>query len=225
LDPKLNYPIPHGVHKHSIAVEKTARWFHIGIPPQTCSHIIVILHGYGQHPAYLLGGMNDLVNESDSLCISAPEGLSRFYVKGFEGKVGASWMTRDERQQDITDQISYLDNWWESLNIPSETRVTLVGFSQGVATACRWIAASKIFEPSTVIFHSGTIPPEWIKSSPSFSKEKTDFVLIRGDIDPVFSEEAHSEAATFLTSLGLNVETSKVQGSHKMTAEHLAPYL
>ena len=225
MDPKLSYPIPEGVNTHSFTVEKTARWFHIGTSPKSCSHISIILHGYAQHPAYMLGGLNDLVNERDSLCICAPEGLSRFYVKGLEGRVGASWMTSDERNQDIIDQIHYLDNWWESLNISANTKVTLVGFSQGVATACRWIAASKLFEPSTVIFHSGTIPPEWLKEVPKLPCPSENFVLIRGDIDTIYPEESHSEAATFLTSLGLNVETIKVQGSHKMTAAHLAPYL
>jgi predicted esterase len=225
LDPKLSYPIPEGVNNHSFTVEKTARWFHIGASPQTCSHIIVVLHGYGQHPGYLLSSIDALVANDSQVCICAPEGLSRFYVSGFGGKVGASWMTSDERTKDIIDQINYLDNWWQSLSISADTKVTLVGFSQGVATACRWIAASKFFEPSTVIFHSGTIPPEWIKESPKLPFPSKNFVLFRGDIDAIYTEESHSEAATFLTSLGLNVESIKVQGSHKMTAEHLALYL
>jgi len=225
LDPKLSYPIPEGVNKHSFTVEKTARWFHIGASPKSCSHIIIVLHGYAHHPAYMLGGISELAEGSDTLCVCAPEGLSRFYIKGFDGRVGASWMTRDDRQQDITDQISYLESWWASLGISPETKVTLAGFSQGVATACRWLSGSRLFTPSRVILHSGTIPPEWLSKAPKLPGASKNFVLIRGDIDTIYPKESHSEAATFLSSLGLNVETIEVQGSHKIKAEHLTPYL
>ena len=35
----------------------------------------------------------------------APEGLSRFYLEGFSGKVGATWMTREDRLNDIDNYL------------------------------------------------------------------------------------------------------------------------
>ena len=38
----------------------------------------------------------------------APEGLSRFYHEDHES-IGASWMTREERLEEIKDYLMYLD--------------------------------------------------------------------------------------------------------------------
>ena len=86
----------------------------------------------------MLDGLKPLSQEE--LCIAAPEGLSRFYIRGTDGRVGASWMTRDERLSDIEDHISYLNHWWSSLGVPSDAEIVVLGFSQGVATAARWLA-------------------------------------------------------------------------------------
>jgi hypothetical protein len=42
--------------------------------------------------------------------IIAPEGLSRFYRKGFSGDVVASWMTKDDRLDDMEDYVRYLND-------------------------------------------------------------------------------------------------------------------
>jgi predicted esterase len=202
-------------------VQQTARWFTIGAEPSSCEEIIIILHGYGQHPAFMLDGLKDLI--TPTRCICAPEGLSRFYVSGFEGRVGASWMTRDERSTDINDHLAYLNQWWQHLHVPASAVITLIGFSQGVATASRWLASG--FAPDSAIFHSGTLPAEWKSEQPVFSDRLSEIVSIRGSSDTIYSAEAHREAATFFENTGLNFETTEVEGTHKMKAEHLIPYL
>ena len=221
MDPKLKYPLPDGISRHTLKVEQTARWFHIGTSPDSCRKIVIALHGYGQHPAYMLDGLKPLSQEE--LCIAAPEGLSRFYIRGTDGRVGASWMTRDERLSDIEDHISYLNHWWSSLGVPSDAEIVVLGFSQGVATAARWLADG--FAADLVIFHSGTIPPEWHHIAPTFNEKITKWISIRGEDDKIYPKENHEEAATLFGSIGLNFEYLTVKGGHKMNTEDLEQYL
>ena len=52
---------------------------------------------------------------TDKNTIIAPEGLSRFYKNGFYGEVVSSWMTKEDRLNEINDYILYLDTLIEEL--------------------------------------------------------------------------------------------------------------
>lgn len=220
-DPKIKYPLPESVERNTFKVQQTARWFKIGTEPQLADHVIIVLHGYGQHPAFMLDALKDL--KSEGRCICAPEALSRFYIRGSEGRVGASWMTSDDRLSDIADHLAYLDSWLASLQIPATAKLTLVGFSQGVATAGRWLASG--LEVDQVIFHSGAIPIEWRTENITTSDRIEKITMFRGDSDPIYPEDYHQNTATFLKDRGYKVETVSYNGGHKMQATHLAPYL
>lgn len=103
-------------------------------------HVWFVLHGYGQLAEYFIRKFENI--RDDQTYIVAPEALSRFYLNGNSGRVGASWMTREERLTEIDDYIAYLDSLYKTVfeHHSSETvRVTVLGFSQGTATACRWL--------------------------------------------------------------------------------------
>ena len=215
----IDYPLPKEINSKSFEVKQTARWFHLGQQPSDCGKILIALHGYGQHPAYMMESLKPLLDSIENLCIVAPEGLSRFYIKGTDGRVGASWMTRDDRVQDIKDNIYYLNSWWDSIEVKSETEIILLGFSQGVATAGRWLADG--FGSDKVIFHSGSIPAEWQDDAPSFNTRINKWTILRGDSDNIYPEETHKATATLFERLSLNFESLSFDGSHKMTAQHL----
>ena len=221
FNPKIRYPLPDSVEIRTLQVQQTARWFKLGEEPSSADHVIIVLHGYGQHPAFMLDSLSSLVKPG--ICICAPEALNRFYIRGTNGRVGASWMTRDDRMSDINDHLSYLNNWLASLNIPETTRITLIGFSQGVATAGRWLATG--LHVDKVLFHSGTVPIEWHSEGAGFSKRIENFILFRGNTDSIYPNENHINAATFLSECGYETETVNYKGGHKMLATHLDPYL
>jgi predicted esterase len=221
LDPKLKYPLPENVKSHTLEVTRTARWFHIGESPKNSNEIIVVLHGYGQHPSYMLNSLQSL--EAPGRCICAPEGLSKFYIRGTNGRVGASWMTRDNRQQEITDQIAYLTFWLESLEIPETTPVTLIGFSQGVATAARWSAhGAKI---DTLIFTSGQLPPEWAISPPNLSDRLKEIHIIRPKNDEYYTPDAFKVDVNILNQFGFHVNRHEPEGTHTLNPELLGEIL
>ena len=190
-----------------------------GSQPST-RKILIAPHGYGQHPAYMMESLKPLLDSIENLCIVAPEGLSRFYIKGTDGRVGASWMTRDDRVQDIKDNIYYLNSWWDSIEVKSETEIILLGFSQGVATAGRWLADG--FGSDKVIFHSGSIPAEWQDDAPSFNTRINKWTILRGDSDNIYPwKKPTKQLQLYLKHLVLILKANPFDGSHKMTAQHL----
>lgn len=221
MDPKLKYPLPEGIECHTIKVTRTARWFNIGAAVSDCDEIVIILHGYGQHPSYMLSGIRDLEKPRRSIC--APEGLSRFYVRGSNGRVGASWMTRDVRNQEINDHISYLNKWLQSLDIKRKTHITLVGFSQGVATAARWMASG--IEIDRVIFLSGTLPPEWEVEKPKISSRINEIHIVRPSQDEFYSKTEHNKSLELLNYCGSMVKSHEPEGTHKINVDLLMQLL
>jgi len=93
------------IEEITLKTERTARIALLGRPGPEVRHLWLVLHGYRQLAPYFLRKFAPLARP-DTL-IAAPEGLSRFYLEGYYGKVGASWMTREARLDEIADQISY----------------------------------------------------------------------------------------------------------------------
>jgi predicted esterase len=123
-----------------MAVTRTARYFTLGDMNEHTRHVWFVLHGYGQLAEYFIRKFETI--RDDHTYIVAPEALSRFYLNGNSGRVGASWMTREDRLSEIDDYVGYLERIYHTVFLnqsPSNVRVTLLGFSQGTATACRWL--------------------------------------------------------------------------------------
>ena len=98
----------------------------------------LILHGYGMLAQGILHWFRHA--EREGRVLVAPEGLSRFYVEhGGIRRVGASWMTREDRAHEIEDMVGYLELAVTSV-VGSIPRLEVHGFSQGVSAAARWLS-------------------------------------------------------------------------------------
>src|SRR5260370_684450 len=126
------------MQEHFFSTPRSARYFTLG-SPQGATDVWIVCHGYGQLASRFLERFRAL--ESERRCIVAPEGLSRFYLteNPSERRVGASWMTKEDRLHEIDDYVRYLDTLHTQV-VPGNARVTALGFSQGTATVCRWAA-------------------------------------------------------------------------------------
>ncbi|GAB2786980.1 esterase [Rhabdobacter roseus] len=131
--------------QHNLVVSRTARYFTLGELQASTRRVWFVLHGYGQLAEHFLRKFEVLQDEHT--LIVAPEALSRFYSqstssRGTSERVGASWMTREERQSEIDDYVAYLDALYQAVfqgYDDDQVEVTILGFSQGTATACRWL--------------------------------------------------------------------------------------
>ena len=93
--------------KH-ITTPKTGKYYVLGEPGNKTKNIWFALHGYGGTAADFADKFKNTLNES--MIVIVPEALNRFYVKGFYGSVGASWMTNNERENEIKDYLNFLNN-------------------------------------------------------------------------------------------------------------------
>jgi len=121
-------------------------------------NIWVVLHGYAQLAEYFIRHFGNL-NPNENFII-APEGLSRFYVEGLTGRVGASWLTKDDRQSEIKDQSNYINAVLQDCQVnlkDSSCRFIILGFSQGTAAAVRWMVNNAI-RPNQLILWAGAFP-------------------------------------------------------------------
>lgn len=147
------------MHAHHFSVPRTAHFYTLGEPGPQTAECWVILHGYGQLARYFLRRFDTVADEHT--CVVAPEALSRFYTDQEGTRVGASWMTKEQRLADIEDNMIYLDSLYELLkkDLPADCRLILLGFSQGCATLMRWVLRRQ--PPlAGLVFYAGSIPDD-----------------------------------------------------------------
>lgn len=125
-----------------IVVERSMRYETI-IPNEPIKQVIYVLHGYGQLVSFFKRKFSSY--QLPNTLFVFPEGMHRFYLQGSSGRVGASWMTKEWRENDIIENnqaLSTLQNHIQQLYNPEKTIV--LGFSQGGATAARWVTSTNI---------------------------------------------------------------------------------
>lgn len=203
------------MQENRIHIPKTCRYYSLG-NITTAKNIWFTLHGYGQLAKFFIKNFEVLNNDENF--VVAPEGFHRFYLDGMKGRVGASWMTSEDRLTDISDYVSYLDLVHEdvkSKNKNSESRLIVLGFSQGVATASRWMALGNT-KPDLAIFWAGAFPPDLQPSDSNrwFSHIPTYCVV--GDNDEYISAESIERAKEHYGSLGINPEWLSFEGGHNI---------
>lgn len=209
------------MQEKTIKVSKTARYveWNGGGPVE---EIWYVLHGYGQLAEYFLPHFAPLVKEGTLLI--APEALSKFYVNGFSGRVGASWMTKENRLDEIHDYIAYLTQLHLSIlsdtSVKAGVRIKVLGFSQGAATASRWVAESGI-NLSDIILWGGFFPHDlnW----QHFDRQGRNFNvhLVNGNQDTFITDEAREKMQEFLALLPFTPKQWHFEGGHEIHKETL----
>ncbi len=209
------------ITEHHISVTRTARYFTLGSPTADLRQVWFVCHGYGQLAQFFLRTFRAL--DDGSRLIVAPEGLSRFYLNSTGGRVGATWMTREDRLNEIQDYIAYLnklsDQILSQINA-NKTRLIVLGFSQGTATAMRWVCDGKI-KPDRIILWAGGIPPdidlglfqELFRCSP--------LKLVIGNQDEYINPAMVQEAEQRLKSNGIPYHLISFDGTHQLNDEIL----
>lgn len=174
----------------------------------------IVIHGYAQLASDFLKSFESL--SLPGRLIAAPEGLNRFYAKGFNGSPAATWMTSEDRENEIEDYCNYLQKVYELLkhqySLSSDCKFVLLGFSQGVATLSRWV--NKI-EPEfdQLVFYAGSIAHDlnWGK----FTKQvKNKLHIVSGDKDPFITKEKLDEVLREYQENGLEFKTHFFSGGH-----------
>lgn len=206
--------------KH-IKYEHTAPYYRLNEFTQTTKRIWVVFHGYGQLARFFIRKFA-VLNPSENVII-APQGLSKYYLEGFSGRVGANWMTKEDRLNDIENQYAYLDRVFEEEKIDA-TSLELVyfGFSQGVATMCRYAAYSRRTFGQMIVW-AGTIPPELDAIDFDFMSGSEKVTYYTGKDDP-FYESGMEERQLSRIKEVMNVSAEAIwfEGRHEVLPELLS---
>ncbi len=152
----------HPLSAHHIQVARTARYYTLGGQGETVGEAWFALHGYRQ-TARRFARRFTAVDEPERIVV-VPEALSRFYVDpspgrhGPEHRVGASWMTREDRDNEIADYVAYLDAVADEVArtaAQAARRRVVLGFSQGSHTASRWVVLGRADVQELVLWGGG----------------------------------------------------------------------
>lgn len=203
------------MQEHFLSTPRSARYFTLG-DPKNAGDVWVVCHGYGQLAARFLERFR--IIEAEGRCIVAPEGLSRFYLTDnpTERRVGASWMTREDRLHEIDDYVRYLDALYGALAL-TRAKVTALGFSQGTATVCRWAALGNS-RVDRLILWGGEVPPDLELQRLRVPRLE----LVYGTQDQFFTPKIVAANEARLRESRINYELISFDGAHEIDTSTLS---
>lgn len=210
--------------KNSINYEHIAHYRTSHIVKRQEKEIIFALHGYGQLSEFFLRKLSPLFTE-DRLFV-VPEATNYAYLEGFSGRVGANWMTRHERESAIINNNHFLNAVMESLWIKYSEKPTVkvLGFSQGAATATRWVSQLAIPVESIILWGGGFAHDlEPAKAQQRF-RDSICYLAV-GDQDHYITAESLQKQDELVKELGINAQKISYKGGHEIDVELLGRLL
>ena len=183
-------------------------------------HIWMLFHGYGQLARDFLEDCLPLLSEG--VLLVAPEGLSRFYHRSGRGSIGASWMTSEDRLREIDDYIRYLDGIFETLTgrFDPVPRLSVLGFSQGGATAMRWGIRGR-GNPERIVLWGAAFPEAEIEEYRERLQGKS-VLLVEGENDRIVSAGEIAATGRKLQQVGVDLSTLRHAGGHELDSPLLS---
>jgi len=181
---------------------------------------LVAFHGYGQNAEDALGDVRAIPG-IDAWHVVSVQALHRFYTRGDE-RVVASWMTRQDRDQAIADNVAYVDRVVDRVVAGAAAdRLVFAGFSQGAAMAYR---AARLGRRSAagVIALGGDLPPELKTSSDRAARPWPPVLIGAGDAETWFTADKAAADEGFLRGAGAPIDVVRYRGGHAWTDEFRA---
>ncbi|HLV71055.1 MAG TPA: hypothetical protein VKY34_10120 [Xanthomarina sp.] len=178
-------------------------------------NIWFVCHGMGYLSRYFLRNFSEL-NAHENYII-APQAQSKYYIPPKFKHVGSCWLTKENTLKETENVIRYFDAVFEAENIPSNKNLIVLGYSQGVSVAMRYVAKRKL-NCSQLVLHSGGIPKELTPEDFEFLNTKV--TMIYGTEDEYLNSEriAH-ETQRAKALFGKNLNILPFKGKHVMNVE------
>ena len=210
------------MQEHRITVSRRARFHALG-DFELAHDVWMVVHGYGQLASDFLAPFAVLATPGRA--IVAPEALNRYYKERAgeqthsETPVGATWMTREDREAEIADYVDYLDAVAD--RVCSEGgRLTALGFSQGVATVTRWVAMGTR-RVDRLILWAGSLPRDLDLSVHGARLPQRPLDVVIGTRDEYASWANVEEQRRAIESAGLALKLHSFEGGHRLDRKTL----
>jgi predicted esterase len=172
--------------------------------------LLVGFHGYAEAAEKQMARLQAIPSADEWVVVSI-QGLHRFYERRAD-QVIASWMTRQDRELAIADNLAYVSAVIEDvMRERTAPYVVFAGFSQGVAMAFR--AAAACTRPvAGAMAVGGDVPPEI--DAASLARVGSALVC-RGVRDEWYSTEKFDADLRRLRDADVRVEQLEFDGGHE----------
>jgi predicted esterase len=186
--------------------------------------VFVVCHGYAQTADEAIAAARRIPGIGRWLIV-APQALHRFYTRGHD-RVVASWMTRQDRDEAIADNVGYLDAVVaraieESGRRPAGGRtavpIVFAGFSQGASMAYRAARLGRHGAAGLVAL-AGDIPPEVKAHRIAAGGRPWPPVLIGvGSAEEWYAGDRLAADLAWLDEQRIGYEVARFEGGHEWT--------
>lgn len=177
-------------------------------------NIWLVFHGMGYLSRYFLKYFKTL--DPAQNYIIAPQAPSKYYQGPNFKHVGASWLTREDTQQETINVLDYVNAVVKQQQIKNDPRLIIMGYSQGVSIAMRYMAKYHI-QVKELILHSGGIPVELSQADLAYLNPKTPVTYIYGSKDQYINEARKTEQQLLGENLfGDRLTIKKFDGIHEV---------
>jgi predicted esterase len=154
----------------------------------------------------------------------APEAMNRFYTvspdkaPARDRPVGATWMTREDRESEVGDYVEYLDALAAEIAraMRSNAAVNVLGFSQGAATATRWITHGRV-NAARLVLWGGLIPPDSDLTRGPAALRGVPLTIVLGTRDQYVSDDMLAAEVARLDSAKIPREIIRFDGGHHVS--------
>lgn len=185
---------------------------------KSTKNVWIVLHGMGYLSRFFLKHFKGL--PADENYIVAPQAPSKYYLDSEYKHVGASWLTKENTILETKNVLAYLEAIWEAENIPENCNLIVLGFSQGVSIATRWVVHKKL-PVHQLVLYAGGIPDELIPADFDFLRQdKTKIKIFIGNKDEYITEKRLKEELKKIRSLFEGrAEVVIFEGGHELKKE------
>ena len=209
------------IAKSILETKKTGRYYTLGKANPNVYSLWIVFHGYGQLANEFIENFSFL--ESENTLIIAPEALNKFYLRGFNGKIGAAWMTKEDRENEIKDYVCFIDKVFNEATkklIMEKCKINVLGFSQGTHTAVRWLDS---FHRSIdkLILWSGSFPRDCDYNSNMNYWKSIETTLVIGENDKMITESMVKDNVEYFQKMNLNIKLVEFNGGHEIDEQTL----
>jgi len=181
--------------------------------------MLVGFHGYKENAERMLEALQRIRGDRAWLLISV-QALNRFYTKTNE--VVGNWMTRQDRDLAIGDNIAYVRSVVAAVRRDYHTNDLLVyaGFSQGVAMAYRaaaFAAGENVPSARGIIVLAGDVPPDVAPVVASLPP----ILIGRGTTDHWYTEAKAAADVETLRQTGVHASVHVFDGGHEWNSSFI----
>lgn len=183
-------------------------------------NIWLVFHGMGYLSRYFIRYFSEI--DPTENYIIAPQAPSKYYQgKNFK-HVGASWLTKEDTISETKNILHYIDEVWKTEKPSQDLKFIVLGYSQGVSIATRWLASRKI-QCDHLVLHSGGIPVELTPEDFKYLNKNTLVTYLYGNQDPYITEARKTEEHLKGSKLfGERLEISVFEGAHEVNKDYIS---